>query len=104
MDKAKQVRTLVEKYFWNMPDDASLSTGKMSVLPEEASDFINEYAESLKIDMTGFDFNRYFPNEGFRFLPNALLPRHLRTEHHAPAGRTVKMLIPSAEAGRWLYP
>lgn len=103
MQTAEQVQTLLKKYFWEMPEEASLSTGKMSVLPEEASDFIDEYAEMLGVDMTGFEFNRYFPNAGIRFLPNAILPRYLRTDHHAPAELTVKMLIDSAEAGHWLY-
>lgn len=103
MQTAEQVQTLLKKYFWEMPEAASLSTGKMSVLPEEASDFIDEYAEMLGVDMTGFEFNRYFPNAGIRFLPNAILPRYLRTDHHAPAELTVKMLIDSAEAGHWLY-
>nr|WP_310617511.1 DUF1493 family protein [Pantoea cypripedii] len=104
MQTAEKVQTLLKKYFWEMPEEASLSTGKMSALPEEASDFIDEYAETLGVDMSGFEFNRYFPNAGIRFLPNAILPRYLRTEHHAPEELTVKMLIASAEAGRWLYP
>ncbi|MBP2198010.1 DUF1493 family protein [Pantoea cypripedii] len=103
MQTAEQVQMLLKKYFWEMPEEASLSTGKMSVLSEEASDFIDEYAEMLGVDMTGFEFNRYFPNAGIRFLPNAILPRYLRTDHHAPTELTVKMLIASAEAGRWLY-
>ncbi|MEG3128136.1 DUF1493 family protein [Pantoea cypripedii] len=104
MQTAEQVQMLLKKYFWEMLDEASLSTGKMSVLPEEVSDFIDEYAEMLGVDMTGFEFNRYFPNAGIRFLPNAILPRSLRTDHHAPEELTVKMMIASAEAGRWLYP
>jgi hypothetical protein len=102
-DRAIQVRELIKKHFWEMPDDASISTGKKSVLPEDASDFLDEYAEKLAVDMTGFSFNRYFPNEGIRFLPNAILPRYLKTDHHAPEPLTVSMLIDSANAGRWLF-
>lgn len=103
MSKADDVRALVQKYFWTMPDEASLSTGNKSILPEEASDFLEEYSVQLSVDMTTFDFRRYFPNEGIRFLPNAILPKYLRTDHHKPASLTVSMLIASAEAGRWLY-
>jgi len=53
--------------------------------------------------MSGFNFNSYFPNAGIRFLPNAILPRYLRTDHHVPEPLTVSMLIESAEAGRWLF-
>lgn len=103
MEKADTVRKLVAKHFWEMADDASLSTGKKSVLPEEAQDFLVAYAEALSVDMSDFHFNRYFPNEGIRFLPNAILPRYMRTERHDPAPLTVEMLIASALSGRWLY-
>ncbi|WP_279027673.1 DUF1493 family protein [Gibbsiella quercinecans] len=103
MNNADRVRTLIKKHFWYMADEDSLSTGKKSVLPEDASDFLAEYAESLNIDMSNFNFRRYFPNEGIRFLPNAILPAYLRTDHHAPEPLTVKMLIDSAETGHWLF-
>jgi len=102
-DKAAQVRDLIKKHFWEMLDDASISTGKRSVLLEDATDFLEEYAERLNVDMSDFYFNKYFPNEGIRFLPNAILPRYLKTDHHAPEPLTVDMLIDSANAGRWLF-
>lgn len=103
MSKADAVRKLIEKHFWKMPDDASLSTGDTVVLPEEAFDFFEEYFETLNINPTGFNFRAYFPREGIRFLPNALLPEYLKTDSHQPAPVTIKMLIDSAEAGRWLF-
>lgn len=103
MNKAESVRRLIAKYFWDMPDDASLSTGENGVLPEEAGDFFEEYADSLQVDMTDFDFRKYFPNEGVRFLPNAILPKYMRSDNHKPEPLTVRMLIECAEAGRWLY-
>ncbi|WP_105633419.1 DUF1493 family protein [Cronobacter dublinensis] len=102
-DKAAYVRELIKKHFWEISDDMSLSTGNKSVLPEDAADFLEEYISTLNVDMSGFCFNRYFPNEGIRFLPNAILPRYLKTDHHAPEPLTVKMLIDSAIAGRWLF-
>lgn len=102
-DKAALVRELIKKHFWEMSDDTSVSTEKRSVLPEDVTDFLEEYSESLDVDMSGFVFNRYFPNEGIRFLPNAILPRYLRTDHHAPEPLTVSMLIESANAGRWIF-
>ncbi|UYK98605.1 DUF1493 family protein [Pantoea sp. JZ29] len=104
MDTAVQVRNLLKKYFWEMTDDVSLSTGNQSVLPEEAMDFFEEYAGKFGVDMTHFVFRKYFPNEGIRFLPNAILPKFMRTDHHKPVPLTVGMLIDSAEAGRWLFP
>lgn len=104
MDTAAEVRNLIKKHFWEMADDVSLSTGKELVLPEDAYDFMVEYAEKLGVDLTHFEFRKYFPNEGIRFLPNAILPKYMRTDHHEPAALTVRMLIESAEAGRWLFP
>lgn len=101
MDHADGVRKLVEKHFWKMPDDVSLNTGKESVLPEDAMSFLEEYVEVMQVDMTDFHFNLYFPNAGIRFLPNAILPKYLRTERHSPQPLTVDMLIAAARNGRW---
>lgn len=101
MDHADGVRKLVEKHFWKMPDNVSLNTGKESVLPEDAMRFLEEYAEVMQVDMTDFHFNLYFPNAGIRFLPNAILPKYLRTERHSPQPLTVDMLIAAARNGRW---
>ncbi len=101
--EAAQVRALIKKHFWAMADNTSISTGNKRVLPEDVTDFLDEYRETLDVDMSGFNFNRYFPNAGIRFLPNAILPRYLRTDHHVPEPLTVSMLIESAEAGRWLF-
>ncbi|UEG17791.1 DUF1493 family protein [Pantoea ananatis] len=101
---AEKVRSLIRKHFWEMADEVSLSTGKELVLPEDAYDFMVEYAGTFGVDMTHFEFRKYFPNEGIRFLPNAILPKFMRTDHHEPAPLTVRMLIESAEAGRWLFP
>ncbi|MDC9588042.1 DUF1493 family protein [Xenorhabdus sp. XENO-10] len=98
MNKVDDVRALIKQHFWEMSDEDSLSTSDYCVVPEDAYDFLEEYTEKLNVDMTGF------PNTGILFLPNAILPRYLQTDHHDPAPLTVQMLITSAEAGCWLYP
>ncbi len=102
MNQADAVKQLIKKYFWEMQEEDSLSTGAESVLPEDASDFFDEYFTLLNIDPSGFNFRKYFPNEGIRFLPNRILPEYLKTDYHQPAPLTVSMLIASAEAGCWL--
>lgn len=47
MCKVEDVHRLIKKYFWEMPDDASLSTGKNCVLPEEAFDFLKNMLNYL---------------------------------------------------------
>lgn len=101
MNISAEVHNLIKKYFWEMSDDASLSTGNQMVLPEEAADFIEEYAVKFGVDMTNFEFRRYFPRGGIPFLPNAILPKNLRTDYHKAAPLTVRMLIEAAEAKYW---
>ena len=103
MNYSEIINSLIEKYFWKMPEDASISTGKQAVLPEEASDFLNEYFSVCNVDSSGFEFCRYFPNEGIWFLPDIILPDYLKTDQHQPEPLTIQMLIESAKAGRWLY-
>ncbi|WP_442897149.1 hypothetical protein [Erwinia sp. CGal63] len=67
MSIAERVRRLVAKYFWEMPDNASLSTGENGVLPEEAHDFFEEYVESFRVDMISFELRRYFPSQKYHF-------------------------------------
>ena len=47
MCKVEDVHRLIKKYFWEMPADASLSTGKNCVLPEEAFDFLKNMLNYL---------------------------------------------------------
>ena len=103
MNQADVVRKLIKKYFWDMTEGTSLSTGNEPVLPEDAADFFEEYFKILSVDPAGFDFRKYFPNEGIRFLPNAILPDYLKTDHNEPQPLTLHMLITSAETGHWLY-
>lgn len=103
MSHAEAVKQLIKKHFWEMKEETSLSTGDEPVLPEDASDFFDEYFETFGIEYSGFNFRKYFPNEGIRFLPNAILPDYLKTDHHQPEPLTVQMLISSADAGKWLY-
>ncbi|CAI2509567.1 Protein of uncharacterised function (DUF1493) [Serratia ficaria] len=103
MDVEKQVNELIEKHFWKMPGSASLSTGSQPVDPEDAMDFLQEYFDKFHVKADGFDFRKYFPNTGILFLPNIILPKYLKTDHHKPSPLTIEMLTESAKAGRWLY-
>lgn len=103
MDTVNNVHQLLKKHFWEMTNDTSLSTGNKIVLPEDAHNFLAEYADLLHIDMGNFEFRQYFPNAGIWFLPNIILPKYMQTDNHEPEALTVAMLIESAKAGRWLY-
>ncbi|ELQ9309638.1 DUF1493 family protein [Serratia marcescens] len=103
MGVEQQVNELIEKHFWEMPGTASLSTGDQPVDPEDAMDFFQEYFDKLHVEPNGFEFRKYFPSAGIPFLPNAILPKYLKTDHHKPLPLTIDMLTESAKAGRWLY-
>ncbi|NCH33154.1 DUF1493 family protein [Cronobacter sakazakii] len=96
------VRALIKKHFWEMADEDSLSTGRYSVLPEDAQAFFEEYFAVFNLNYSSFDFRKYFPQEGIFFLPNAILPGYLKSDKHQPSPLTVQMLIASAKAGRWI--
>lgn len=83
--------------------DYSLSTGKLVIEEDTAFDIIEQFAKQFYVDMKKFNFEQYWPNTGIPFLPNFLLPHYLRTSRHDPKPLTVKMLVESAKAGRWLY-
>lgn len=64
MTKAEAVRTLIKKHLSKMEENASFSTRKIAVLAKEAFDLVEEYLESLVVDLTGFTFFICFPDEG----------------------------------------
>ncbi|WP_455812654.1 DUF1493 family protein [Pseudomonas graminis] len=103
MIDAEEVRSLIRKHLWEMPDDHCLNNSDESILPEDAQAFFEEYFSQFDIDAKNFSFRNYFPNAGIRFLPNCILPDYLKTDRHSPRDLTVNMIIESAKAGRWLY-
>ncbi|MEC5319679.1 DUF1493 family protein [Brenneria populi subsp. brevivirga] len=62
---------------------------------EDALDLIMEYAEKFGVDTQDIPFTEYFPNEKgfFEMFTPKVMPKPL----------TVRMLIESAKAGKWLY-
>ncbi len=75
----------------------------MGIVQDEASDFFNAYFDKFPIKSDNFDFLKYFPNEGDWLIPNRFLPKSIRPTGQKPAPLTIRMLLKSAKAGRWLY-
>lgn len=73
MSQTLLVKKLIKKHFWDMAEENSLNTGNNPVLPEDAAIFFEEYINLLEVEPNGFNFQKYFPNEGIRFLTNTLL-------------------------------
>ncbi|QCE35293.1 DUF1493 family protein [Acetobacteraceae bacterium] len=99
MNVADEVRKLTQKHFGEFLDTYSLSNDDFLFDREDIFYFLNDYLEKLNVDMTTFHWDSYFPKE--HLLPNFLIPKRFRSPEPEPL--TVKMLIKSAEAGRWLY-
>ncbi|XAM74242.1 DUF1493 family protein (plasmid) [Pantoea stewartii] len=93
----------IKKHIREMTADASPSTGKEVVLPEDAYDFMVEYAGKFDVDLTHFEFGECCSNKGIRFLPNAILPKYMSRDHHEPSPLTIRTQTESAEIGRWLF-
>ncbi|GAA3583759.1 DUF1493 family protein [Gibbsiella greigii] len=82
--------------------DTSLSTGKYPWVRESGHEIMTDYFQRFNVDPTDFDFLKYWPHEK-GLLPNFLRPKTQRIENIEPEPLTIRMLIESAIAGRWLY-
>lgn len=103
----RQLLELMKKYDgrpcnWKITLYSDLKN-KLSIPDEEAGELIEEYFNLFNIEPTNFDFLAYYPNEGSFLWPNFLIPKAIRPTGKKPKPLTVKMLIKSAKAGRWLY-
>lgn len=83
--------------------DTSLTTGKEATVIEDLIEMVEKYSKTFNVDCSTLNWQKYVPNAGIPFLPNTILPKFLKTDHHEPAPLTINMLIESAKAGRWLY-
>ncbi|AHG21484.1 hypothetical protein Z042_19115 [Chania multitudinisentens RB-25] len=85
--------------------DTSLSTGKYPWIWEDGLEIMEEYFELFKVDITGFNFMKYWPQEIsiISALLSLLKPRSKCNKNQEPEPLTIRMLIESAKAGRWLY-
>lgn len=87
----------------NLDIDSSLSTGKYLTVREDVYELIDKYAIFFNVDCSSINWRRYFPIQVLPFLPNSILPGRLKSDRHQAAPFTVRMLIESAKAGKWLY-
>lgn len=83
--------------------DSSLSTGKYLTVREDVYELVDKYVEVFGVDCSSINWRRYFPILILPFLPNRIMPARLRSDRHKPQPFTVRMLVESAKAGRWLY-
>lgn len=83
--------------------ETSLSTGKYPWADEDAKDILDEYFNRFNVDREKFSFIKYWPNEEV-FMPlNFLRSKDNKWTWIEPEPLTLKMLVESAKAGRWLY-
>ncbi|EXU75260.1 DUF1493 family protein [Erwinia mallotivora] len=82
--------------------DTSLSTGKYPWARETGDEIMNDYFSRFNVDKGAFNFLSYWPLEK-GFVPNFLRPASLRVPEVEPEPLTMRMLIESSKAGRWLY-
>ncbi|GLR09103.1 hypothetical protein COO59_02740 [Mixta theicola] len=83
--------------------DDSLTSGRSMTVFEDVFSMMERFSERFAVDCSGINWFKYYPRVGIPFLPNFLLPERMKTDHSPPARLTVKMLVESAKAGRWLY-
>jgi len=83
--------------------DDSLTSGSSMTVFEDVFAMMERFSERYGVDCSGIDWLKYYPRAGIPFLPNFLLPARLKTDHTPPVPLTVRMLIESERAGRWIY-
>ncbi|MFT4270838.1 MAG: DUF1493 family protein [Pantoea sp.] len=64
--------------------------------PEDVDEMLAEYFEHFHVDQAGFEFEHYFP-----WKTKSFFSRNPVNLDKKPL--TIRMLIESANAGRWLY-
>lgn len=82
--------------------ETSLSTGKYPWARETGDEIMNDYFKRFNVDDSKFDFIAYWPYEK-GFLPDFLRPRSRKVPDVEPKPLTLRMLVESAKAGRWLF-
>lgn len=83
--------------------DTSLSTGKYPWSKDDAEQIINDYFARFQVEKDGFVFEKYWPNDEVVMPLNFLRSKENKWAWAEPAPLTLKMLVESAKAGRWLY-
>lgn len=82
--------------------DTSLSTGKYPWARETGDEIMNDYFKRFNVKNSEFEFLLYWPY-GKGLLPNFLRPLSQKVPEISPKPLTVRMLVESAKAGRWLF-
>ncbi|WON78427.1 DUF1493 family protein [Serratia sp. UGAL515B_01] len=82
--------------------ETSLSTGKYPWTREAGDETMKDYFDKFSVNADNFNFLRYWPYEK-GIIPNFLRPKSMRITKQEPEPLTIRMLVESAKAGRWLY-
>ena len=100
---AEDVIALIAKETGTPPEHiqpAHRLNADLGVDGDDAEELLLAYREKFRVDMSGFDFHRYFGDE-----PNALslflLPWRLLTGGEKSEPLFVRDLVRSAQIGRW---
>ncbi|WP_174500633.1 DUF1493 family protein [Escherichia coli] len=83
--------------------ETSLSTGKYPWADEDAIEILDDYFGKFNVERKNFTFGKYWPNEEVVLPLNFLRSKDNKWEWIEPEPLTLKMLVESAKAGRWLY-
>lgn len=83
--------------------DDSLTSGNSMTVFEDVFAMMERFSGRYGVECSSIDWLKYYPPVGIPFLPDFLLPAKLKTDRTLPVPLTVRMLIESERAGRWLY-
>ena len=83
--------------------DDSVTSGNSMTVFEDVFAMMERFSGRYGVECSSIDWLKYYPPAGIPFLPDFLLPAKLKTDRTLPVPLTVRMLIESERAGRWLY-
>ena len=83
--------------------DDSLASGNSMTVFEDVFAMMERFSGRYGVECSSIDWLKYYPPVGIACLPNFLLPAKLKTDRTLPVPLTIRMLIESERAGRWLY-
>ena len=101
-EKYYNVKPLLSKSKPQVALDTSLSTGKYPWARETGDKIMNDYFKRFNVKSSEFEFLLYWPYEK-GLLPNFLRPLSQKVPEISLKPLTVRMLVESAKAGRWIF-
>jgi acyl carrier protein len=115
MDESKLMKVIefIERRLWKPQNGLSPETtirDDLGVSGAEAADFMQDFGDEFGVDLSEFEFDLYFEREAnalllpFSIIQALFRPSQRNERRASTVPITVRDLVRSAEAGKWITP